>query len=212
VYAALRRASIPLARPTQTVLFAPDDSHDLEGRAARHRAARARILTQVELFQPLTDAERARLADHLVYAPFAKGETITRQGAVAHWLYILVGGRAEIRAKLEEEAKWRLVATLAAPAVFGEMGLFTGAPRTADVVAVTDVECYRLDKAGFEQIIHDRPEIAATLAKTMAKRRIELGAAMDGVPVESRRGEVLGESDRILGSIRDFFGLAKGDG
>jgi CRP-like cAMP-binding protein len=91
------------------------------------------------------------------------------------------------------------------------MGLFTGAPRTADVIAVTDVECYRLDKAGFEQTIHDRPEIAAALAKTMAKRRIELGAAMDGVPVESRRGDELGESDRILGHIRDFFGLERGD-
>jgi small-conductance mechanosensitive channel/CRP-like cAMP-binding protein len=212
VYAALRRASIPLARPTQTVLFAADDSHDLEGRAARHRTMRAKILAEVELFQPLTDEERMRLADHLVYAPFAKGETITRQGAVAHWLYILVGGRAEIRSKGGDEEKARLVATLQGPAVFGEMGLFTGAPRTADVVAATDVECYRLDKAGFEQIIHDRPEIAATLAKTMAKRRIELGAAMDGVPVESRRGQELSESDRILGRIREFFGLASGDG
>ena len=131
---------------------------------------------------------------------------------MAHWLYILVGGRAEIRSKLEDEEKWRLVATLAGPGFFGEMGLMTGEPRTADVVALTDVECYRLDKAGFEQIIHDRPEIAASLAKTMAKRRVELGAAMDGVPVESRRGEVLGESDRILHGIRDFFGLAQGDG
>jgi small-conductance mechanosensitive channel/CRP-like cAMP-binding protein len=212
VYAALRRANIPLARPTHTVLFAPDDSHDLEGRAARHRTARAHILAGVELFKPLTDDERTKIADHLVYAPFAKGETITRQGAVAHWLYILVGGRAEIRSKGDDDKKGRLVATLQAPAVFGEMGLFTGAPRTADVVAVTDVECYRLDKPGFEQIIHDRPEIAAALAKTMAKRRIELSATMDGVPVESRRGDELGESDRILGRIRSFFGLERGEG
>ena len=161
VYAALRRADIPLARQTQTILFAPDDSHDLEGRATRHRAARAQILAGVELFQPLTDAERAHLADHLVYAPFAKGETITRQGAVAHWLYILVSGRAEIRSKVEGELKPRLVATLEAPAVFGEMGLMTGEPRTADVIAVTDVDCYRLDKPGFERILHDRPEVAA---------------------------------------------------
>ena len=210
VYAALRRENIPLARPTQTVLFAPDDSHDLEGRAARHRAARAQILEGFELFKPLTDAERGYLADHLVYAPFAKGETITRQGAVAHWLYILVGGRAEIRFKAEADDKPRLVATLTGPALFGEMGLMTGEPRTADVVAVTDVECYRLDKAGFERIIRDRPEIAAAMSKTMAKRRIELGAVRDGVPVESRRGDELGESDRILGRIRDFFGLERG--
>jgi small-conductance mechanosensitive channel/CRP-like cAMP-binding protein len=212
VYAALRRANIPLARPTQTVLFAADDSHDLEGRAARHRVERAKMLAGVELFSHLTEPERTRLADHLVYAPFAKGETITHQGAVAHWLYILFSGRAEIRTKAEDEEKARLVATLQAPAVFGEMGLFTGAPRTADVIAATDVVCYRLDKEGFEQTIHARPEIAASLAKTMAKRRVELGAAMDGVPVESRRGEEVGEAARILGRIKDFFGLARSEG
>ena len=37
-----------------------------------------------------------------MYAPFAAGETITRQGAVAHWLYILVHGPAEIRRHDEE--------------------------------------------------------------------------------------------------------------
>jgi small-conductance mechanosensitive channel len=208
VYAALRRANIPLARPTKTVLFAPDDSHDLEGRAARHRLERAKVLGSVELFAPLTDAERAQIADHLVYAPFAKDETITHQGAVAHWLYILVSGRAEIRTKPEGEERARHVATIQGPAVFGEMGLFTGTPRTADVVALSDVVCYRLDKPGFEQIIHDRPEIAAELAATMAKRRIELGAAIDGVPVESRRSDEIGEAKRILGRIQDFFGLA----
>ncbi len=212
VYTALRRAGIPLARPTQTVLFAPDDSHDLEGRAARHRSARSHVLAGVELFKPLTDQERAYLADHLVYAPFARGETITRQGAVAHWLYILVAGRAEIRATVAPETKPRLVATLEAPALFGEMGLMTGEPRTADVVAITDVECYRLDKPGFERVLHDRPEVADAMSKTMAKRRIELGAIRDGVPVESRRGAELDESDRILGRIRSFFGIARGDG
>jgi small-conductance mechanosensitive channel len=211
VYTALRRANIPLARPTRTVLYAPDDTQDVEGRAARHRAARAQVLAGVELFKPLTDAERDYLADHLLYAPFANGETITRQGAVAHWLYVLVAGKAEIRSKVEEDEKPRLVATLTAPALFGEMGLMTGEPRTADVVAITDVECYRLDKAGFERVIHDRPEVAAAMSRTMARRRVELGAVRDGVPVESRRGEEIGEAARILGGIRGFFGLGGGE-
>jgi hypothetical protein len=211
VYAALRRAGIPLARPSQTVLFAPDDTHDVEGRAMRHRAARSQVLAGLELFKPLTDAERGYLADHLIYAPFAKGETITRQGAVAHYLYILVAGRAEIRSKVDNEPKPRLVATLSAPAIFGEMGLMTGEPRTADVVAITDVECYRLDKTGFERVIHDRPEVATAMSKTMAERRIELGAIRDGVPVESRRGAVLDESNRILARVRNFFGVGQED-
>ena len=84
----------------------------------------------------------------------------------------------------------------------------TGAPRSADVCAITDVECYRLDKAGFQEIIARRPAIAEAMSQTMARRRIELNAARDGVPVESRRGDEMPEATRIARSIRQFFGLS----
>jgi small-conductance mechanosensitive channel len=207
IYAALRRAGIPLARPASSMFVSVDDRQDPEARARRHRAERASVLDQVALFKPLTDAERASLADHLIYAPFARGEVMTRQGAVAHWLYILIRGKAEIRLHVEDEV--RTVATLEGPSVFGEMGLMTGEPRSNDVVAGSDVECFRLDKAGFETILHDRPEVAEAMSRIMATRRIELAAARDGVSVESRQSELPGEAERILGRIRDFFGLSR---
>ncbi|MFO0672826.1 MAG: cyclic nucleotide-binding domain-containing protein [Polyangiaceae bacterium] len=79
---------------------------------------------------------------------------ITRQGAVAHWLYILTQGSVEIR-----RASITPVACggqLEAPSFFGEMALLDGSASRplADVFAVTDAECYRLDKEGFEE---DRP-------------------------------------------------------
>ena len=46
-----------------------------------------------------------------------------------------------------------MVATLRAPAYFGEGGLLLGQPRAATVVAVGDAVCYRLDKKGFDAII-----------------------------------------------------------
>ena len=52
-----------------------------------------------------------------------------------------------------------MVATLTAPDFFGEMGLMTGEPRKADVVAKTDVECFRLPQATFETVLTGRPEI-----------------------------------------------------
>jgi small-conductance mechanosensitive channel/CRP-like cAMP-binding protein len=207
IYAALRRAGIPLARPASTMFVNMDDRQDPEARAKRHHAERAAVLERVELFKPLTDLERAALSEHLVYAPFARGEVMTRQGAVAHWLYIIVRGKAEIRLHVGDQV--RSVVTLDAPQVFGEMGLMTGEPRSNDVVAASDVECYRLDKTGFENILHDRPEIADAMSRIMAKRRVELAAARDGVSVESRRADEMGEAERILGRIRDFFGLSR---
>lgn len=36
------------------------------------------------------------LAEHLVHAPFAAGDILTRQGAVAHWLYLVIRGEAKV--------------------------------------------------------------------------------------------------------------------
>jgi small-conductance mechanosensitive channel/CRP-like cAMP-binding protein len=206
IFAALKRAGIPLARPSSTVFFTPDDERTAKRRLERHRAQRMTALRNMELFKGLLDEEIAFLSDHLVYAPFVTGETITRQGAAAHWLYILVHGKADIRVKLEGGPP-KHVASLEAPSFFGEMSLMTGEPRSADVVAVTDVECYRLDKPGFEKIILDRPEIATEMSKTLARRRVELTAVRDGLDADQKRRREETEAERILERIQSFFGL-----
>jgi CRP-like cAMP-binding protein len=99
------------------------------------------------------------------------------------------------------------VATLNAPAFFGEQGLMTGEPRAADVIAKTDVECYRLDKESFETIVQKRPTIADDLSKTLAKRRVELEAVKEGLDAESKRAREETERVRILARIQEFFGL-----
>ena len=68
------------------------------------------------------------------------------------------------------------VACIEAPGVFGEMGLMTGEPRSADVVARTDIECYRFDKNAFNHVMQARPEVAAEFSRTLAERRVELWA------------------------------------
>src|SRR6202011_2060773 len=103
----------------------------------------------------------------------------------------------------------RAVATIEAPSFFGEMGLMTGEPRTADVVALTAVECYRLDKPGLQRILEERPEVAEQFSKTLAKRRVELAKALDGLDEEAGRARMATEQIRILDRIQEFFGLAR---
>ncbi len=204
VYAALKRAGIPLARPVSTVFFAPNDDDD-KLRLDRQRDRRLKAIRCLDLFKQLTPDELDFLADHLRYAPFTAGETMTRAGAVAHWLYVVTSGTAEVRVSVDGAVK--TLATIAAPGFFGEMGLMTGEPRSADVVAVTDVECYRLDKAAFEQIVVERPEIAEGMSQTLAQRRVELLAARDGLDADARKKKEESERRRILERIQSFFGL-----
>ncbi|MDP9149698.1 MAG: mechanosensitive ion channel family protein [Myxococcota bacterium] len=207
IYAALKRAGVPLARPAQT-LFIAQEENDV-ARAARQSSDRMVAIERVDLFHGLTRPERDFVAAHLKYAPFAAGETVTRQGAVAHWLYVLCSGKVEIRRRAEGGSLAKAVATIEAPNFFGEMGLMTGERRTADVVALTDVECYRLDKEGLQRILEERPEAAENFSKTLARRRVELAEALEGLDAEAKKARMNTEQTRILDKIQQFFGLAR---
>jgi small-conductance mechanosensitive channel/CRP-like cAMP-binding protein len=217
LFAALRRARIPLAVPAAQIFVEQDDPERRERKHRREIEKRTRALREVEIFQPLTDEELAKLAESLSFAPFSKGETITKQGSVAHYLYILTGGAVEVRVAvpgtLNEKGNGpeeRVVALLQAPSFFGEMGLMTGEPRTATIVAVADVESYRLDREVFQKVVAERPEVASELSECLAERRVSLEAAMGEGSPGDRRTRVGMERNRLLASIQSFFGLGSG--
>jgi small-conductance mechanosensitive channel/CRP-like cAMP-binding protein len=212
VYAALKRAEIPLARPTQTLFMNAEENDAVQ--TERRKERRVEAIERVDLFRSLTPDERGFVADHLTYVPFTAGETVTKQGAIAHHLYVLCAGTVEIRRHALQTARVgpARVATIEAPNFFGEMGLMTGEPRTADVVAMTEVECYRLDKVGLQRILEERPEIAAEFSKTLAKRRVDLATVLDGLDAASKGARMVTEETRILDKIQEFFGLARTTG
>ena len=89
--------------------------------------------------------------------------------------------------------------------VFGEAGLLTGAPRSATVVARTNVECYRLDKDSFEVVLMSRPELAEQMSHVMADRQGALASAIAGHDAAAR--DHAAQSAEWLARIRGFFGL-----
>ena len=84
------------------------------------------------------------------------------------------------------------------------MGLMTGAARTATVTARTDVECYRLDKMAFQDIIAARPEIAEEISRVMMARRGELDVAAMHT-ANAHDSEHL--RSHLLERMRRFFGI-----
>jgi small-conductance mechanosensitive channel len=207
IYFALKRAGIPLSIPAQAV-FVTEETKERRERKEKVDAERRReALARVDFFAPLSDADRARLAAGLRHAPFAPGETMTRQGAQAHWLYLILDGEAAVRVTGEGGLE-REVAQLGPGSFFGEMSLMTGAPRSATVVATTDVECYRLDKAAFQEILAERPELAERVAEILARRQGELSEVRESLDAVARDSRLMAAKRDLLGRIRDFFGLA----
>ncbi len=205
VYAALKRAQIPLAMPAAALFTSHEGSKRRERKHKRQVDRCLAALKQVELFSSLSEEELTGLASAAKQTPFASGEVITRQGAHAHWLYVLAQGKVEVRVK--QDGAERHVAHLQAPSFFGEMALMTGAAREATVVATTDVLCLRVDHDDFSELLKRRPQIATEISEILADRRVALNAALEGIA--AKRGEnVQRERNRILSSIREIFSLS----
>jgi small-conductance mechanosensitive channel/CRP-like cAMP-binding protein len=213
VYTALRRASIPLAVPATTAFLEVQDEARADRPTKRKVDERLAALRRVSLFRHLKQEELHALAEGMSHFIYTAGEIITRQGAVAHWLYVLTSGVAQVRANVDPDgpgpapSEAKVVATLHAPDFFGEMGLMTGEPRMADVVAMTDVDCFRLGKDTFEHVLLQRPEMANELSEKLATRRVELLEVRDGLDPGARQSRHATERERILGGIKGFFGL-----
>lgn len=205
IFSSLRRAGIPLAIPAAALFMSEETSERSERKEARDIETKFRALSSVDLFGHLDEHERRALAQTARRTPFSRAEVITRQGATANWLYVLTKGEVEVRVATAEGD--RRVAVLNAPSFFGEMALMTGQPREATVVALTEVECLRIDKAGFQGILQQRPAIAEGISEILATRRVELEAAREGFSPDAHNQRISRENVRILSGIKQFFGL-----
>lgn len=206
VFFALKRAGIALSIPAQAVFVTEESAARRQRKESDDLRRRMQALARVEMFTHFSDDDRRTLAARLHEAPFAAGEIVTRQGAQAHWLYLIREGEACVRVR-GEGGQEREVARLLGGDFFGEMSLMTGAPRAATVVAISDVVCYRLDKQAFQHVLRQRPELAEQVADTLAHRTVALQAVKQELDDEGRRQQVADTRRDLLDKIRAFFGL-----
>ena len=205
LYTAFQRIGIRIAEPQQTIHLVEEDEAHAQAVKKRELQRRLVAVKGVDLFSSLSEEERTAVVERLQYAPFAHGDVLTRQDNTSHWLYIIVSGEAEIVHEAPGGGRVR-VGKVAAGGFFGEMGMLTGSPRTATVIALTDVECYRLDKESFRGLLTTRPQIAEEISRIVSARQHESAeadsaAAAFAASQREKRGD-------LLAGMRRFFGLA----
>ena len=204
VAATLKRHGMEIPFPHRVLVR----SKPREAMQARELAARAATLARLDLFMPLTDAERQALAADLADCPYVTHDVIARQGEPADSLFILARGHVAVFDDSSGGTGVRdQLATLAAPACFGEMGLLTGQARGATVVAEDEVLCYRLEKAGFDAILHARPELIEALSQVVATRQAANDVRLQTLSADARAKQTLGRSADLVRRMRRFFAI-----
>lgn len=195
----LHHAGFTLARPQQDVYFAKLSSRKIE-----NKVERAVILKRAELFSTLEPDEIDRLAAHVTEHRVANGHAIVTKGELGDSMYILAEGLLDVFATSETSPEPFRVDSIRPGDFFGEMGMLTGEPRSATVVAVTDAIVLQISKSDFSGLLEERPEIAQQIAQVMAERReglIAKGKMKPGGAVLSKESF----ADHMLKRIKSFF-------
>jgi len=101
------------------------------------------------------------------YKAFPHGQAIVRQGELGNEMFVLIGGKAEVQVTINGHS--RVVRELYRGDVFGEMGLLRHHQRTADVIAVADVEVLVVNERFLMLMQRRYPRIGAKIFLNVAK-------------------------------------------
>jgi serine/threonine-protein kinase len=116
---------------------------------------------------------------------FAAGSLIVEEGAEADAAFLVTSGDCEVYRNVDGEK--RIVRTLGAGEIFGEMGLLTRAPRTATVAALGDVTVMVITPDALERELSHSGWLQV-LVRALAVRFRELDQHL-GAGIGSSRGD-----------------------
>ena len=115
-----------------------------------------------------TPEDWEKLVAYTEHMRFNTGETVIRSGELDRALYFVTDGRLDIMLPQPNGAE-RLVRTISAPAVIGEMGFVENRQRSMTIKGMTDGELLRLDYDAFERLAEQEPRIAQNLVFELAR-------------------------------------------
>jgi CRP/FNR family transcriptional regulator, cyclic AMP receptor protein len=127
----------------------------------------ARLRT-VALFAQLDDKGQTAIARQMRQNRFDPDDAVVvaeqERPVRAGRMFVILEGSAEVR------REGTVLATLGPDDHFGEMALLDGEPRSADVITTTPLEVAALVAWNFAALVHEEPEIALAVIRTLAAR------------------------------------------
>src|SRR5262249_4645648 len=147
----------------------------------------------VDIFAPLSVDETAKLAAASTRHVFAPGEAVIRAGEAGSSMFVLHNGRVQVQ--VNENGRSRTVAVLNEGDFFGEMALFTGEPRTANVVALEETEVLEIGHHAMKSLFETNPDLVESLSHIISERRQGLLAQVPGS---------IDQSDESAGLLRSI--------
>jgi CRP/FNR family cyclic AMP-dependent transcriptional regulator len=127
-------------------------------------SAPAQLLQQVPLFESLSRSQLDALARSFKGRTFSAGSSVTTEGQSGVGFFVIEDGTATVSVGGQSRR------TLGAGDYFGEMALIDDQPRSATIVADSDLKCWGLTSWEFRPLVESNAAIAWAMLQTLAKR------------------------------------------
>lgn len=140
---------------------------------------------------------------------FEKGEVIFREGVYEACMYRLVEGTVGVYARYGKENETLLTEKSAENKdYFGEIELLEAMPRTATVVAHSDVRAELITSASFGDFFENHPEQVYEIVRQLGRRLREVNRDhMETCRAAAQLEESMEEGGWFVEAIRKIFGV-----
>jgi CRP/FNR family cyclic AMP-dependent transcriptional regulator len=126
-------------------------------------ASQLTALRRLKIFEDFSTAELARVDALTCEMEIPSGRAVMTQGQVGREALIVLSGYADV------EVDGEVVAHIGTGDIAGEMALLDGKPRSATVVAATDMRVLVLDRGQFSELLRN-PRAALAVAGCVSRR------------------------------------------
>lgn len=158
-----------------------------------------KVVQKIDIFTGLTHTEALSLLRVSHYKTFKAGETIYAAGSASDEMLILLAGRLTVTSYSGDE-----LAQIPPGGCTGEMGMFTGYPRSANIVAETKAAGFTIPKAELITSLNANKDMLIKLLQNLVSLLSErLTTANLRLEEQAQGGEDVGDEDEYDDELGD---------
>ena len=125
-----------------------------------------KLMREMQFFYDFTDSEIATISKIVKKKDFKTGDTVFKESENGESMYVIKKG--EVKAcKTAPDGELFTLTIMKDGDIFGEMSFLDGRPRSASIVAISDLETYVLEKSDFETLVEANPRMTYKLMRNI---------------------------------------------
>jgi CRP-like cAMP-binding protein len=138
------------------------------------------IIAHAKIFSSLNDGDIKALSKMGDRRHWQKGSQIISEGDGGNAIYLILSGKVKV-VLYGEEGKEIVLSVMKKGDVFGEMSLFDREPRSANVEAIEDAECFIIHGNNLLKYIESHPSVALNFLSHLSRRLREADRKIGGL-------------------------------